>query len=82
MSVPTIKIEEENDSKRDSVFTLDTEPPLSPKSRKRRTTLAQLNDFTTMTPQEIAQWIDRRSRIVFPALFIIFNILYWSFIWI
>lgn len=38
--------------------------------------------FTTMTPQEIANWIDRRSRVVFPASFIFFNILYWGFVWI
>ncbi|KAL0269984.1 UNVERIFIED_CONTAM: hypothetical protein PYX00_007546 [Menopon gallinae] len=38
--------------------------------------------FTTMTPQEIANWIDRRSRVVFPAAFIFFNFLYWGFVWI
>lgn len=32
----------------------------------------------TMTPQEIANWIDRRSRLVFPVAFVIFNILYWT----
>ncbi|KAL1129818.1 hypothetical protein AAG570_012762, partial [Ranatra chinensis] len=35
----------------------------------------------TMTPQEIAQWIDKRSRIIFPVAFIIFNLLYWIFVW-
>lgn len=38
--------------------------------------------FTTMTPQQIAQWIDRRSRLVFPISFVVFNILYWGFVWI
>ncbi|XP_069700272.1 pH-sensitive chloride channel 2-like [Periplaneta americana] len=38
--------------------------------------------FTTMTPQQIAQWIDRRSRVFFPACFILFNLLYWGFVWI
>lgn len=52
------------------------------KSSMRRPTLAKLNNFTTMTPQEIAQWIDKRSRIVFPVSFLIFNLLYWSFIWV
>lgn len=37
--------------------------------------------WTTMTPQEVAKWIDKRSRIVFPCAFIIFNILYWSFVY-
>ncbi|XP_056638459.1 pH-sensitive chloride channel 2-like [Diorhabda sublineata] len=37
--------------------------------------------FHTMTPQEVAIWIDKKSRIVFPVAFIIFNILYWSFVY-
>jgi hypothetical protein len=39
--------------------------------------------FTTMTPQQIAKWIDKRSRVIFPVSFLIFNILYWGiFSWI
>jgi hypothetical protein len=34
--------------------------------------------FTSMTPQQIAKWIDTRSRIIFPVSFFIFNILYWG----
>ena len=63
-------------------FSPPSPPPPPRKAFARRPTLANLHNFTTMTPQEIAQWIDRRSRIVFPAAFLIFNILYWSFIWI
>ncbi|XP_062546514.1 pH-sensitive chloride channel 2 [Armigeres subalbatus] len=39
------------------------------------------NGWTTMTPQEISIWIDKRSRFVFPVCFFIFNIFYWSFVY-
>jgi hypothetical protein len=38
--------------------------------------------FTTMTPQQIAKWIDKRSRVIFPVLFLVFNIVYWGFIFL
>ncbi|GLV44814.1 uncharacterized protein CBL_14615 [Carabus blaptoides fortunei] len=37
--------------------------------------------WTTMTPQEISQWIDKRSRLVFPCAFIVFNAFYWGFVY-
>lgn len=37
--------------------------------------------WTTMTPQEIAYYIDRRARVVFPCAFFIFNLFYWSFVY-
>lgn len=36
--------------------------------------------WTTMTPQEIAMWIDKRARIVFPVTFLVFNVFYWIFV--
>lgn len=41
----------------------------------------QHNTWTTMTPQEIAQWIDKRSRLVFPCAFLVFNAFYWGFVY-
>jgi hypothetical protein len=38
--------------------------------------------FTTMTPQQIAKWIDIRSRVLFPVSFLVFNIIYWGFIFL
>ena len=38
--------------------------------------------FTTMTPHQIAKWIDKRSRVLFPVSFLVFNIVYWGFIFL
>nr|XP_018899754.1 PREDICTED: glutamate-gated chloride channel alpha-like isoform X1 [Bemisia tabaci] len=35
---------------------------------------------TTMTTQDIALWIDRKSRFVFPFFFVLFNLFYWTLI--
>ncbi|KAL1488943.1 hypothetical protein ABEB36_014727 [Hypothenemus hampei] len=37
--------------------------------------------WAEMTPQEVAIWIDRKSRMVFPILFLIYNLFYWSFVY-
>lgn len=89
INVPSVKIDDEKqpDGSAGSIVTITSTaasppPPPPPKPSGRRPTLARLQNFTTMTPQEIAQWIDKRSRILFPVAFLVFNILYWSFIWI
>ncbi|XP_077293494.1 pH-sensitive chloride channel 2-like [Arctopsyche grandis] len=37
--------------------------------------------WTTMTPQEIAMWIDTRSRLVFPIAFLMFNVVYFAVVY-
>ncbi|KAH8292747.1 hypothetical protein KR018_011213 [Drosophila ironensis] len=37
--------------------------------------------WTTLTPQEIAMWIDSRARIVFPVAFLVFNFFFWTFVY-
>nr|WOK84219.1 gamma-aminobutyric acid receptor subunit beta-1 protein [Thrips tabaci] len=36
--------------------------------------------FTRMSASEVADWIDRRSRVFFPLAFLVFNIVYWTFV--
>ncbi|XP_065204871.1 pH-sensitive chloride channel 2-like [Planococcus citri] len=35
---------------------------------------------TTMSWQDIAVWMDKKSRFVFPLSFLVFNIIYWGFL--
>ncbi|XP_034668124.1 glycine receptor subunit alpha-4 [Drosophila subobscura] len=37
--------------------------------------------WTTLTPQEIAMWIDSRARLVFPVAFLVFNLFFWTFVY-
>ncbi|EDX01160.1 pH-sensitive chloride channel 2 [Drosophila yakuba] len=40
-----------------------------------------LSGWTTLTPQEIAMWIDSRARFVFPLSFLVFNLFFWTFVY-
>ncbi|XP_018788422.1 PREDICTED: uncharacterized protein LOC108968702 isoform X1 [Bactrocera latifrons] len=38
--------------------------------------------WTTLTPQEISMWIDRKARCVFPLAFLVFNAFFWTFVYV
>ncbi|XP_050298946.1 pH-sensitive chloride channel 2-like [Anthonomus grandis grandis] len=50
----------------------DTSPPTPTPSQQA---------WAEMTPQEVAIWIDRKARIFFPVMFLIYNLFYWSFVY-
>ncbi|KAL1130702.1 hypothetical protein AAG570_011943 [Ranatra chinensis] len=59
--------------------------PIIPEKRSNSGDNTSANKNTgghVMTPQEIAIWIDNKSRLMFPLGFLVFNICYWSFLWI
>lgn len=38
--------------------------------------------WTTLTPQELSQWIDAKARVLFPMSFLVFNAFFWTFVYI
>lgn len=38
--------------------------------------------WTTLTPQQISQWIDSKARVYFPMSFLVFNLFFWTFVYI
>uniref|UniRef100_A0A336LQY4 pH-sensitive chloride channel 2 n=1 Tax=Culicoides sonorensis TaxID=179676 RepID=A0A336LQY4_CULSO len=78
-SVPMIKIESDNRNEHSRNNLDQSESQLSLNSQLNK---KPSNGWTTMTPQEISIWIDKRSRLVFPVAFLIFNIFYWSFVYL
>ena len=40
------------------------------------------NGWTTLTPQQISMWIDRKARVIFPVAFLIFNAFFWVFVYV
>lgn len=73
MEIPRIQTEADNDlMSTDSQLTIPVPNNLNGLEDKK---------WTSMTPQEVAIWIDRRSRIVFPCAFIVFNVFYWAFVY-
>lgn len=39
------------------------------------------NGWTTLTPQEISMWIDKKARCLFTLAFLAFNIFFWTFVY-
>ncbi|KAB0791640.1 hypothetical protein PPYR_03440 [Photinus pyralis] len=77
MEIPKIQTETENDlMSMDSQLTIPV-----PSSHSNNKTSEKLQKWTSMTPQEVAIWIDKRSRLVFPCAFIVFNMFYWAFVY-
>ncbi|KAJ8957454.1 hypothetical protein NQ318_004935 [Aromia moschata] len=76
LHIPTIMTPESQDDLKGSGDSVTTIP--IPDNASRPPTPPA---WTTMTPQEVANWIDRKSRIVFPVAFFIFNLFYWSFVY-
>jgi hypothetical protein len=65
------------------------EEPLDPLRRRRSSTVKPRRMSTTsqqiinenyfkLTPQEFANEIDQKCRRIFPLLFLIFNVIYWT----
>ncbi|KAH1025198.1 pH-sensitive chloride channel 2 isoform X1 [Dendroctonus ponderosae] len=79
-SIPTIKIP---NSSQDELINIEdhvTTIPVPGKHGDKRNSPPH-QAWTTMTPHEVANWIDKKSRIAFPVAFIIFNLFYWSFVY-
>ncbi|XP_076258924.1 pH-sensitive chloride channel 2-like isoform X2 [Rhynchophorus ferrugineus] len=38
--------------------------------------------WAEMSPRDVANWIDRKARIFFPLTFLIYNVLYWGFVYL
>ncbi|XP_039960545.1 pH-sensitive chloride channel 2-like [Bactrocera tryoni] len=60
------------------ITVLEADANLSAEHQEKKTS----NDsWATMTPHEVSLWVDRKARFVFPLLFIIFNAIYWTFVY-
>ncbi|RZF41778.1 hypothetical protein LSTR_LSTR012295 [Laodelphax striatellus] len=70
---------EETESTEEEGYATGSENETSDDSKKSKNN----DDFgTVMTTQEIATWVDRKSRKLFPLCFLIFNLFYWTFMFL
>ncbi|XP_069695404.1 pH-sensitive chloride channel 2-like [Periplaneta americana] len=73
-----VEVQEEDDEELEQVRDF----PVDSTSSQDNSNEGGGQSFTTMTPQQITKWIDTKSRFMFPIAFLIFNILYWGFIFV
>lgn len=55
-------------------------PPSPSPSQMNNNNYDSISMILKDTPQEIAESIDRKCRYLFPLAFILFNLIYWSYL--
>ncbi|XP_018329746.1 glycine receptor subunit alpha-2-like [Agrilus planipennis] len=82
-SLPGINIHEVNNHSDDTLITSSGsgDNVTIPVPNRNNNGQPPSGTFASMTPQEVAIWIDKKSRFIFPCAFLIFNIFYWSFVY-
>ena len=75
-----ITVDNEVSNKLNSNESITTQSTDECESEKAKKSLPN-NSWSTMTPHEVSLWIDKKARFVFPLAFILFNALFWTFVY-